>query len=76
MNCSNLTAIGEVRRNGKLDGLVSVIIVVVVVVVVVAKMPHGVSLIAGFVKLQREEARLIKSTKQYYVILHYYRVRR
>ena len=49
MNCINLTAIGEVRRNGKLDGLVSVIIVVVVVVVVVAKMPHGVSLIAGFV---------------------------
>ena len=46
MTCSNLTAIGEVRRNGKLDGLVSVI---VVVVVVVAKIPHGVSLISGFV---------------------------
>ena len=37
---------------------------------------HGDTMIAGFVGLQRAEARLIKKSKSLYVIIHYYGVRK
>ena len=58
-------------RNGKLYGFVAIILIVTVF-----ETPQGVPLLAGFVGLQRSEARLIKSTKIFYVIVHYYGVRR
>ena len=61
-----LDGVVEVVRNLKLDRFVAVILIVDIVGI-----PHGVSLLAGFVVLQQEEVRLIKSTKIFYVIVHY-----
>ena len=58
-------------RNGNLDGFVAVITIADAV-----GTPHGVPLLSGFVVLQQAEARLIKITKIFYVIVHYYGVMR
>ena len=66
-----LDGVVEVINNLKLDRFVAVILIVAIVGI-----PHGVSLLAGFVVLQQEEVRLIKSKKIFYVIVHYDEVMR
>ena len=66
-----LDGVREVELNGKLYGFIAVI-----VIVTVFGTPHGVPPISGFTGFQQAEARLIKSTKVFYVIVHYYRVMR
>ena len=66
-----LDGVVEVIRNLKLDRSVAVILIFTIVGI-----PHGVPLIAGFVVLQQAEVRLIKGTKIFYVIVHYYAVMR
>ena len=50
--------------------------VAVIVIVAIVGIPHGVTLLGGFVGFQQAEVRLIKSTKISYVIVHYYKVMR
>ena len=66
-----LDGVVEAVRNLKLDRFVAVILIVAIVGI-----PHGVPLLAGVVGLQQAVVRLIKSTKIFYVIVHYYAVMR
>ena len=62
-----LDGVREVYRN-----LNWYIFFAVILFVTVIRTPHGDPLLAGFVVLKREEAKLIKRYKISYVIVHYY----
>ena len=58
-------------QNRKLNGIVSVVVFIAVV-----GTPQGFPLLAVFVGLHQAEARLLKTYKNMYVIVHYYGARR